>query len=141
MSDYSVIVSEDNINRVEVLTEDNIRVSLNSNDNAVLIEVSETGPPGPPGPPGQSGAAASVATEVAVTPASTFASTNVQSALEEISTLFFQSLNAPTGTPVSEGDVWYDMTTSILKVRKQGAWEPIQLQADIANANLNCGYF
>lgn len=49
---------------------------------------------------------------------------NVSAALDELAQRFFQSASAPT-TGVNEGDLWYDLSSSKLKINDGDSWELI----------------
>jgi hypothetical protein len=67
-------------------------------------------------------------------------SVSIQTAITQLATAFFQQATEPT-VGVSEGDLWYDLTFSVLKVRQSGIWVQVLAQPDLTSANIDSGYF
>ncbi|MBT7929630.1 hypothetical protein HN682_06925 [Candidatus Peregrinibacteria bacterium] len=51
--------------------------------------------------------------------------TNLSSAVNELASRFFQLSSAPTGANINEGDLWYDLTVSKLKVYDGSGWDNV----------------
>tara|TARA_R110000823_G_scaffold195315_1_gene326627 strand:- start:60 stop:548 length:489 start_codon:yes stop_codon:yes gene_type:complete len=50
---------------------------------------------------------------------------NIGIAVNELASRFYQLSSAPTGSGINEGDLWYDLTASELKVYNGSAWVAI----------------
>ena len=79
-----------------------------------------------------------VAAEVPVATIAGLAQTNVQTALEELAHRFYQDSTAPT-VGVNEGDLWYDLDTSLLKLYDGASFSQVTASAD--TTNLSGNYF
>ena len=53
------------------------------------------------------------------TPHATITGTNIQDALEQLADQFFRGDDAPTGSNLTEGDLWYDTDDDQLKVYRE----------------------
>ena len=56
---------------------------------------------------------------VTVTPTCTVTATTVQGAIEQLAGQDFRQTDAPTGSQVSEGDLWYDTDDNQLKMYRE----------------------
>jgi|14BtaG_2_1085337.scaffolds.fasta_scaffold00413_3 hypothetical protein len=56
---------------------------------------------------------------VTVTPTGTVTATTVQGAIEQLAGQDFRQTDAPTGSQVSEGDLWYDTDDNQLKMYRE----------------------
>ncbi len=53
--------------------------------------------------------------------------TNLSAAVNELASRFFQLSSAPTGSGINEGDLWYDLNASRLKVYSGSVWDTLGL--------------
>ena len=135
MSDiYQVIVS-DNVQEI-IIQEDNTQVLLQS-DSIQVVSIAEQGPVGPAGANGTSGTTNASLIPI-VLPSGT---TDLQTAITDLATQFFQQTTAPTGTGVNDGDLWFDTVNQILKVMESGVWTQVTVTPDLSTASINGGYF
>jgi hypothetical protein len=136
MPDLNVTIGGEGSVQIGV-TESNFKVALLDTEYAVgLAEYGGYGPrglQGNVGPPGTT-----TATDINVDFGNV--TVNLQSAITSLSTLFFQQSAAPT-LGVSEGDLWYDTTESVLKVYQNAVWVTVIAQPNLAVATLDAGYF
>jgi len=79
-----------------------------------------------------------VAAEVPVATISGLAQTNVQTALEELAHRFYQASVQPT-VGVNEGDLWYDLDTSLLKLYDGSSFSQVTATTD--TTSMSGGYF
>jgi hypothetical protein len=63
--------------------------------------------------------------------------TNVRDAIEEVATQVIVGASAPTGTTVTEGDLWYDTDDDIFYVRRDTSW--IELVQEELTGNIDGG--
>jgi len=52
---------------------------------------------------------------------------NVGTAVNELASRFYQLSSAPTGSGINEGDLWYDLNASRLKVYSGSVWDTLGL--------------
>lgn len=65
---------------------------------------------------------------------------NVSTAVNELASRFFQLSATPTGNDINEGDLWYDLTASQLKVYSGSAWAGLTTDSSLANTTDNNGW-
>jgi len=56
---------------------------------------------------------------VNITPYNTITATDLQTALEQLADQFFRTTSTPTGSNISEGDLWYNPSNNQLKVYRE----------------------
>jgi len=122
-------------------------IQLNVEDTAFKVELAEyggygpagpqgnDGPAGPPGPPGSSTA---TATDINVSVGGI--TTDLQTAITQLSQLFFQQASAPV-VGVSQGDLWFDTTSNVLKVYQDAVWVTVLAQPNLDVAIIDSGWF
>ena len=76
---------------------------------------------------------------------------NLSSAVNELASRFYQLSSAPSGSGINEGDLWYDLSISRLKVYSGSVWDTLGLtdpdldgrfefnSADTISGNLTSG--
>ena len=84
------------------------------------------------------------ASVVTFAPYGTITATNVEEALQQLADQDFRSTSAPTGTNVSEGDMWYDTDDNIYKIYREtsaGVFEWTNVVVAEPNTTLDAGTF
>jgi hypothetical protein len=79
-----------------------------------------------------------VAAEVPLAAIAGLSQTNVQTALEELAHRFYQDSTQPT-VGVNEGDLWYDLDTSLLKLYDGASFSQVTATTD--TTSMSGGYF
>lgn len=103
MSDVTVTVTQDVTSVTTSQTVNPITVT----EDVTSVSVSAVAP------------SATSAASVGVTPYNTISATNIQGALEQLADQFFRSASEPSGSTLSEGDLWYDTDDDQLKVYRE----------------------
>lgn len=72
------------------------------------------------------------AANIAVTPYNTITSSNLQTALQQLADQSFRGADAPTGSTVEQGDLWYETDTETLKIYREVSsnvfnWVPVAM--------------
>ena len=90
---------------------------------------------------------ASTAAAIAFTPYGALTATNIADAIQQLADQNFRSPDAPTGSNVGEGDIWYDTDDDELKVYRETStgvfqWVPIIVGAAGSDSDtLDAGAF
>ena len=115
-----VAITEE-ITKVEVTNNNSISVTLDDN-TTTLVTVNNLALP----------AQFQDAANIAVTPYNTITSSNLQTALQQLADQSFRGADAPTGSTVEQGDLWYETDTETLKIYREVSsnvfnWVPIAM--------------
>ena len=111
---------------------------ISAEDTTYKVGLAEYGGYGPRGLQGIPGTVNSNPSQIPVVIDGT--TTDLQSALTQLSTLFFQQAVAPTAG-VNSGDLWYDTTANVLKVYQDANWVTVIAQTNVNTINIDSGYF
>ena len=134
------------------LTESNVSINVVPSDTSVVVEGDAISVDINPTvvsveAKGMAISTAPAAAQVSVTPTGTITATNLQSALEQLAGQDFRQDEAPTGSNVEEGDVWYDTNDNQLYVYREISagtfqWVPIMVGNESDDSdNIDAGAF
>tara|TARA_R110000751_G_scaffold162699_1_gene269162 strand:- start:275 stop:763 length:489 start_codon:yes stop_codon:yes gene_type:complete len=62
---------------------------------------------------------------------------NVSTAVNELASRFFQLAASPTGDDINEGDLWYDLNVSKLKVYDGSSWDNVGAETSSGTTDTN----
>jgi len=62
---------------------------------------------------------------------------NVSTAVNELASRFFQLSASPTGDDINEGDLWYDLNVSKLKVYDGSSWDNVGAETSSGTTDTN----
>jgi hypothetical protein len=125
-------------------------VILGSGDNTIKLGVSESGKLSQESTVGgevQPTVEGVDSVDVNVTSHNNLPSGNLQDALHHLEDQIYQQTAAPIGSNLSEGDLWYDLTTDRMNVYRDNTWEILVTSPALSddtgydNISMNGGYF